>query len=150
MGLFVEAPDTAGRIGFTGTREKLTAAQRKELYLVLLNAPGGWWHHGDCVGADAESHVMAYAQGYKIEVHPPLSKRMRAYCKGDVVRMPKEFIARERDIVRYTSRLIACPAEAREQPLGGTWSTIRFARWLGRPVMIIFPDGRIELEQGVA
>jgi hypothetical protein len=42
-----------------------------------------------------------------------------------------------------TASLIAAPAEPEEQLLSGTWSTVRFARKLGKPVFLILPDGTV-------
>jgi len=52
----------------------------------------------------------------------------------------------QQGIVRETELLIAAPAEFSEQHRSGTWSTVRYARRLGRPVQIIGPDGRIRTE----
>ena len=59
------------------------------------------------------------------------------------IRTPRPYLSRNKDIVRETDMLIATPAEAEEQRRSGTWSTIRFARKLGKPVFVIWPDGTV-------
>jgi predicted Rossmann fold nucleotide-binding protein DprA/Smf involved in DNA uptake len=43
--------------------------------------------------------------------------------------------------------LVACPREEHgEETRSGTWSTVRYARRVGRPVIVVRPSGRIERE----
>jgi predicted Rossmann fold nucleotide-binding protein DprA/Smf involved in DNA uptake len=52
-------------------------------------------------------------------------------------------LSRNRSIVHSTISLIAAPFEAEEQPKGGTWYTIRYARKVGNVVVLILPNGTI-------
>jgi hypothetical protein len=136
------------RIGFTGTQRGMTVAQRFE-FVDLLRGKAGWLHHGDCVGADAGAHSLACDLGFLIALHPPESPSKRAWCRpAAVTHPPKPYLDRNKDIVRGTECLIAAPGEDQEQLRSGTWSTVRFARKLKRPIAIIYPDGHCAYENG--
>ena len=141
------------KIGFTGTREGMTELQFDAFCLVLakLLRDSREFHHGDCVGSDAEAHeAAALVAKWTIVIHPPLNPRHQAHC-GDlplrfaaVRSLPRrDYLERNVDIVDDTDILIATPAQENEQRRSGTWSTIRYAEKLKRPITIIYPDGRI-------
>lgn len=106
-------------------------------------------HHGDAVGADADAHQIATEHGVEIHVHPGPDPAHRAFCTGAVVHAPKEFMARNKDVVDGSDYLVAAPAvpeaEARQS---GTWRTVRYARAAKVPITIIWPDGTVEVEGG--
>lgn len=115
--------------------------------LRALRPDESWeFHHGDCVGADAEAHDLAIALAATIVIHPPTNSLSRAHCKGDDSRAPKPYLDRNRDIVDETDVLVAAPADMTEQPKGGTWYTIRYARKQGRVINIVWPDGKLTVE----
>ena len=138
--------------GFTGTSKGMTQKQRATFRYLLNELQVTILHHGDCVGADAQAHVDAMARGCVI-VHPPTDDKLRAYCDSPnrcVVRKPKGYLARNRDIVREgvdgllaTPKDFICPSNLRGQ---GTWTTIGYGRKFGRPIHIIFPDGTYKYE----
>jgi hypothetical protein len=105
-------------------------------------------HHGDCIGADADAHKLARACSARIVLHPPRLDRHRAWCHGDLVRDSYDYLTRNKHIVDDTSGLIATPKSAVEMTRSGTWSTVRYARKLNRPVWIVFPDGSHKTEEG--
>ena len=138
------------KVGFTGTRKGMTILQKKKL-LAFLTKFGNVIkevHHGDCVGADAEFHeiVRQNFPTIKIVIHPPINPKFRAFCDGDEERKPKDYLARNRDIVDETDILIACPAQKKEILRSGTWATVRYARKKKKFILIIFPDGSLEVE----
>jgi hypothetical protein len=135
---------TMTNIGFTGTRQGMTEAQRSALR-GLLDGGAGEFHHGDCIGADSQAHDIASKCGYRIVLHPPTNPSERAWreAPGQRKRPEKPYLDRNKDIVRETVSLIAAPAEPEEQLLSGAWSTVRFARKMGRPVFLILPDGSV-------
>jgi len=107
------------------------------------------FHHGDCIGADAQSHEIMeqYAEG--IVIHPPINGSKRAFCKKSdwvdpKILDPKEYIARNHDIVNSVDLMIATPAEFHEQIRSGTWATIRYAKKIKKDLVIIYPDGSKE------
>lgn len=134
------------KIGFTGTREELTEPQLAALGAVFTAEQTGEVtevHHGDCVGADAAFHDLATRSGARTVGHPCDIKGLRANCVCDEVLPVKKPLDRNRDIVDAVEVLIACP-EGPERQRSGTWSTIRFALRVGKPVVIVWPDGRVE------
>jgi hypothetical protein len=133
----------ADMIGFTGTREGLAMDQRAALAAALASYHGSF-HYGDCIGADKQAHEIAKSCGYSITIHAPIKSNLRAWCKGDVEMPPRDYIARNRAIVDATQRLIVAPAGMAEELRSGTWSTVRYAKKVGKPVSIVFPDGSVQ------
>lgn len=127
-------------IGFTGTRNGMTQSQIVAVATLIRDYQT--LHHGDCKGSDEQAHGIAVENGLTTESHPPIKTVMRAFCKADVIHEQKDYIARNHDIIGATCHLIAAPAKMFEDN-SGTWATIRFARKVGKPVTVVFPDGRI-------
>lgn len=130
------------KVGFTGTQAGMTLSQYGLLLLTLrynLPEPMTEFHHGDCVGADAQAHelVRKHFKDTKIVVHPPSNPYKRAFKEGDETRPALEYIQRNRWIVIGTDILVAAPKELEEQQRSGTWSTVRFAQTIGRTVIIV-------------
>lgn len=101
-------------------------------------------HHGDCVGADADFHKLAYLQGLRVIGHPPIKNKLRAYCEFDEVREPKEFADRNHDIVNESDWMIFTPSGFIEILRSGTWAAIRYAKNKKKEGFIVWPDGIIE------
>lgn len=135
-------------IGFTGTRNGLTPQQRGHLETLLESfGPDDVFHHGDCVGADAQAHEVALSQGISIHIHPPKDDWYRANCKDAAhIAEPKPYLERNHDIVDSCDVLIAMPSSKREVLRSGTWATIRYARKRKKSIVIAFPDGEPLLE----
>lgn len=130
--------DRHGKVGFTGTRRGMTTRQREELNAILPE--GCWFHHGDCVGADAQAHEVARQKGCAIVIHPCTLTSQRAFCVGaDRILTPKRPLVRNRDIVEAVDWLIAAPATLHEVLRSGTWATIRYARKIEKQVRILKP-----------
>jgi hypothetical protein len=139
------------KIGFTGTRHKvkISEEQIRQFKWLLADLPGGEFHHGDCIGADAMAGEIAKKQHkrWREIVHPPDKDNWRAHRKGDKVLEPKSYKTRDRDIVNDTEVLIAMPSSRIEKFIGsGTWYTIRYARQQGKEIWILFPDGGLKYE----
>ena len=131
------------RIGFTGTQRGMTERQRQALSCALDELHATALHHGDCIGADAQAHDVAVAMGCEIVIHPPVTETKRAWKLAARIHAPKTYLARNKDIVRATEMLVATPAEDIEHLRSGTWSTVRFARKIGRVVWVILPNGEV-------
>lgn len=132
---------------FTGTRKGLTDAQKQKVRELLMGSYAALFHHGDCVGADADAHDIAKSLFFSINIYPSDLEEQRAFKKGAiVVHDPKPPLARNRDIVKAGDFLIACPNGIIEQRRSGTWSTIRYARSLRKKIFIIYPDGEVHEE----
>jgi hypothetical protein len=136
-----------GRVGFTGTRDGMTLAQKVTVIALLRDLGPTWAHHGDCVGADADFHHIAKEVGAQVMIHPPSDPRLRAKLVGDDIAEEKPYLDRNRDIVNACEVIIATPKEAREMNRGGTWWTIRLAQKLGRELVIVWPNGSTDPEQ---
>lgn len=137
------------KVGFTGTREGLTPAQSVALHAFLAEFDGpAEFHHGDCLGADADAHHVAKALRFTLACHPPVDSSLRAFLQDEchILYFPEEYLARNKSIVRSTDLLVACPKGPAEELRSGTWSTVRFARSLLRPLAIIWPSGELTKE----
>ena len=160
------------RIGFTGTQMGMTVLQKRMLYFITtpsgmiypnhkkfvdspVNAPTlhgeSEFHHGDCIGADEESHhiVRIFSPHTSIFIHPPIKENKRANTYNRLAPnqylMPlKDYLDRNKDIVDDTEILIGTPEGMEEVTRSGTWSTIRYAMKQKHPVFIIYPDGSVE------
>lgn len=138
-------------IGFTGTREGLDPLQEVSLRSILLGFRIGCsgkieFHHGCCIGADADASYIAHNYDYYVIGHPPLDESKVAflsiYCSDQ--RAAKGYLERNHDIVDECDHLIACPKEHQEQLRSGTWATIRYAKKKKKPMTIVYPDGNSE------
>lgn len=132
------------KIGFTGTQRGMTAKQSAEFrefcrkHRKLITE----FHHGDCVGADAEAHdIVAQEIGVDIIwIHPGTNWTKRAHKDSPHVSAPAPNLERNRWIVTRTDALVACPGEAEEVLRSGTWMTIREARdRQKKPYRILLP-----------
>jgi len=138
-------------IGFTGTQLGMTEAQKNVFERILLSLQKKKkeklvFHHGDCIGADAEAHKIAKALGYWIIGHPPENESKRAFCNVDDQEEPYEYLYRNTRIAKCSDLLIATPKEYSEQMRSGTWSTIRRGRTAKKNIIIIFPNGSVSKE----
>lgn len=118
------------KVGFTGTQIGMSEAQKLQFVQDLLLLNPTEFHHGDCVGADADAHdiVREFFPGCKIVSHPPTIRSKRAFKKADEYREPKDYLARNKDIVDETDVLFGSPKSDEEELRSGTWSTIRYSR----------------------
>lgn len=128
-------------IGFTGTRNGMTEEQKKTVSYLLQTIDGEVFHHGDCIGADAEAHDLAKKAGYEVVIHPPLKQEFRAFCDGTVL-MEKNYLDRNKDIADDAEVLIATPSTFQEERRSGTWSTVRYGA-KNKKVLIVQPNGMI-------
>lgn len=132
------------KVGFTGTQKGMNLKQHilVQTFLEEIRWPSEF-HHGDCIGADAQAHGIARELGIRVIVHPPKNFEKRAFCKEAGMCNPKPYLERNRDIVNDTDVLIATPETSYEVVRSGTWATIRYARKTGKTVYVFFPDGTI-------
>lgn len=128
------------KFGFSGTREGMSANQ-KDFIFHLMQDKMGEFHHGDCIGADAEAHDIATMLGWKVCIHPPLDESLRAYKTGAIQYAKAPYKVRNKNIVEKTAVLLAAPKAFDGR--GGTWNTIEWAKRLKRQFYIILPNGDI-------
>jgi len=136
-------------VGFTGTKVGMSDAQKKTL-LNWLKACRRFYrdyaefHHGDCIGADAEAHDIATLVGFETSIHPPINEYARAFCTPSFGSYEaKEYIERNHEIVDCVRVLIATPQTNEEVMRSGTWATVRYARKCKKPVILIMPSGKV-------
>ena len=127
-------------IGFTGTRDGMSKDQVRLVRKILERYRGTNFHHGDCVGADAQAHDMASDLNYSIWIHPGDNDLKRAHKRSHYIYQVKSSLHRNKDIVNSSQLLIATP-KGPEMRRSGTWFTIRYARKQLRTTVIIYPDG---------
>jgi hypothetical protein len=137
-------------VGFTGTQQGMSPAQKKMLRAVLTMFPKSRFHHGVCIGADEQADEIAYEMGFKMHLHPPTKKdkiaKLPRSLSQDVVYEAKPYLKRNEDIARVDV-LIACPKEYEMKQFSGTWSTVRRAQWQNTfAIVVIWPDGTLGLE----
>lgn len=138
------------KLGFTGTRERVATCQWTALRQWMERSPFVEFHHGCCEGAD-ETAVDVLASKTPVSPppriigHPPTVTTLVSKFAvewSDELRQPAPYLARNKNIVNETDMLLACPKGPEEQR-SGTWSTVRYARKLGRRIVIIWPDGSV-------
>jgi len=138
------------KVGFTGTQDGMTNLQKQLTFDEVMMLDPDEAHHGCCVGADFEfDGLLDFTSVETVIGHPPIKTFKMARCNCDIFRDAKDYLDRNKDIVTETNWLIAAP-KGPEELRSGTWSTVRYARRLGKPITIIWPNGIIERERGVA
>lgn len=140
-----EQPLPSESIGFTATRHGMDQEQRHQLRKKLLSEYRSgmrWFHHGDCVGGDAEAHVIAREIGYLIAVHPPTHETYRAFMPANYYFPARPYLERNGNIVDRTKFLIAGPQTDAEQLRSGTWATVRYARRRNKFIFMLHRGSR--------
>ena len=144
--------DIPMKIGITGTRSGCTKEQFRKLQSILNTyASTTEFHHGDCIGVDAEAARLANTLGMKIVCHPPekneLNVLYRAYVPYDECREKFSHFKRNRNIVDSVDLLIVVPWLGEWSSEGGTWYTHDYARKHLVKTLIIWPDGTYEWKE---
>lgn len=137
-------------LGFTGTRSGMSKRQRLDVeHTVLQYIEARTFHHGDCLGADAEFHAVVRETAARehrpctIHAHPGLDPSRRAFCEADAVAFPAPYLERNARIVRLADLVLATPAGPERMRGSGTWATVRQAVRTGVPCLIFWPDGPV-------
>jgi hypothetical protein len=126
-------------VGFTGTQKGMTENQRINL-IEYMRVYAKEFHHGDCIGSDSEAHEEVKKLRIPIVIHPSIKENKRAFCKGySYLKKRKSYVERNCDIVDSCEVLIACPKSEKEELRSGTWATVRYARRVGKMVVILNP-----------
>lgn len=143
-------------IGFTGSRKGPTPEQAHCLHEYLKAmidvVKVESFHHGCAIGADEVAAIYVHTirgafdhpliVGHPCNLIPQTSDfALELSDEKHPVAPPLE---RNRDIVRLTDILLACPSGMAEELRSGTWATIRHAKRFNKPVMMFWPDGTKE------
>lgn len=135
------------KVGFTGTRKGMNDHQKDGVRRLLIDLGATEGHHGDCEGADEEFHSICVELGIRTVGHPPMIQTFRAFCEVDDVFPPRDYLVRNRNIVRNVEQIIGAPKDqvAPHSLRGqGTWSTIKYSRERAKkPTHIVYPGGSI-------
>jgi hypothetical protein len=137
------------RLGITGTREGMTAAQRQFFRDFLKVTQVNAFHFGDCVGVDDQAADLVsrmknaeLPEKPLIVCHPPASDSLRAFNKNADSTLPaKTYEERNRDIVNACDLLVVVPKQEQIAASGGTWQTYDYGVEIGKPILIIWPNG---------
>lgn len=133
-------------LGFTGTQKGMTNPQAHQFEAVIRLVSAKRFHHGDCVGSDAQAALIARRNGLFVVGHPPIKDGKRAFFPSDVEWPPRDFLDRNQDIVDVSALLVGTPKDY-DWPTNfrgqGTWSTLARARRSGVPFVIITPGGAL-------
>ncbi len=135
-------------VGFTGTRQGMNERQQNAVALLLDALEVDAVAHGDCVGADDQFDALATERGIKVLVYPPNIPNKRAFVNltrryYNRREFPEQsYKDRNQAIVNCCDVLIACPLKSapEDDPMSGTWSTVRKAQKAKKPVVIIRPQ----------
>ena len=132
------------KIGVTGSRKGLNERQDATLrgILEMRFEDGAEVHHGCCVGVDERAGEIATVLGYTEVAHPPVNERLMCNRQGDERRRPLPYLERNEIIVSECDLLIAVPQPGTKG--GGTLITMRHARKVGTPLIVIREDGTAE------
>lgn len=133
------------KLGFSGTRSGMNSNQLFVFWDQFAVAKYSEFHHGDCVGADADAHkaFRLFEPQVKIIIHPPVDEKLRAFCEGDEIRKQNTHFARNRNIVDSTDEMVITPYQDEWQDHGGTWYTHDYAVKNNKRVWIIWPNGKL-------
>lgn len=131
---------TGTQIGFTGTQIGMSQRQIRAMMRITkeIDMSQGF-HHGDCIGADAEAHeIVRHGDTNSwIVIHPSINQKKRAFKMANEFRSELPYLERNHRIVDETDLLIAAPSSLIEEQRSGTWATIRYARKTSKPVIIL-------------
>ena len=132
------------KIGFTGTQAGMSLPQKNTFTTLILELMPDLYGHGDCIGADEDSHyiVRATIEDVIMVGFPPIKSEKRAFCRFDILNAPRDYIPRNHDIVDWSDIMIATPYRP-ETLRSGTWATIRYARKRQKNLYIITRKGKI-------
>lgn len=124
-------------IGFTGSQSGMSLRQLQALLAIASSFAPHEFHHGDCIGADAEAHDLFTEFGWLTVIHPPDEPRKRAFKNGDKVLAADGYLVRNHSIVDSCALLIAAPSTHEEVLRSGTWATVRYARRQAKPTIVL-------------
>ena len=142
------------KIGITGTRNGFSDKQ-KETFLKYLEEHNllktvTEFHQGNCIGVDVEAARIFYEKtDAVIHAHLPEKKGLLGTTKYNHVNCkPKNYLARNRDIVNSSDIMFAIPREMKHQSFGGTWYTHDYSLKQTKKTITIFPDGSLLEKMG--
>jgi len=145
-------------IGFTGNQLGMSRRQTKAFKTIMLDLLMNvrTFQHGGCIGSDKQAHDIIFeirnnisinltyplSENVKIIIHPSNNLAKRADCildTNDELLGEKPPLERNMDIAKSCDILFVTPRTLREERRSGTWATVRYARKLGKMIVILDP-----------
>jgi hypothetical protein len=135
-------------IAFTGTREGMSNRQTEaftELIGAFANVIAEGYQtifvHGGCDGADIKTRDITLSMNHSIcvECFPgdESQHKKNSLCISQVVHPIMPYLWRNKKMVNMGGLLVAAPLSMNEENRSGTWSTIRYARKINKPCIIL-------------
>lgn len=156
-------PIVAASIGFIGVRRGLSHLQFQALSRILVTQKGrgvitgvttahrtnDGWSGADFVRilrwVNTQPKVVLHDCGRTTDEPPPLSMESMAASWAEFSIESSSIPAWNREIVDESDVLIACPPIVDEEPRSRTWATVRYARSLDKEVVVIYPNGFVDV-----
>lgn len=136
-------PVAVRSVGFVGVRGGLTYAQFRALSRILIDR--------DLPGAVSGVEAIVHgADGWGDGDFDRIARWMTPTPQLVIVGRageggpPASAAARNRAVVNACDLLLACPPVAVEETRSRTWAAVRYARRVGRPVVLLYPDGTVD------
>jgi len=76
-----------------------------------------------------------------VHVHPGDAQQANAFRLADVCHPVQPYRVRNFEMVNLSNVLWATPGRNHEELRSGTWMTIRYAKKIGKKLVIIWPNG---------
>lgn len=130
------------KVAITGTREGMTPRQKKALIKILKYLPIEEFYHGGCKGVDVQARdiLLKNRKEVKLICIPGDADQETSNKQYDQqVDSVTPYLQRNKIMVQAADMLIAIPSSLEEQQRSGTWHTIRFARSIKCPSIILDP-----------
>jgi len=121
----------------------MTGAQLRSIQIALMEYGPVEVHLAGRRGADEQVFEIADRLRLWRMVHPGITPHPGdcPACHGDIRFPAKSEDQRFSDIAVASGVLLAAPSDAHPAPGCRTWWTVHHARELGRPVVLVLPDG---------
>lgn len=133
-------------LSFSATRNGLTLPQAVQVCKIIKELSPDLIVHGGCTGGDENIDYIAFQFGISRRVRPCNLKKFKGVLQPGACIFPtKNPRERNLDIVQDGDTITAYPKGEKEQKRGsGTWQVIRMAKKIGKPLLIVYPNGRRE------
>jgi len=136
--------------GFSGTRAGMSHTQYEIIRVCLSIGKPAIVRHGGAHGSDTEFHAL-WREECPLrfaDIWPADQARVKLFDGQDHVAMNsvRPPLTRNEEIVKRSTFLIAAPHSQKEELRSGTWTTVRMARRIHVPVLIVWPNGVMTLD----
>lgn len=133
------------KLAVTATRAGLTKEQKETVRELLKEIKPTSAVNGDAVGGDSELFTIFCEYGVEPELYPSNLNKTRAFRKAKVIHPVDKPLNRNCTMVDLCDLLLGFPRLFEEERRSGTWHAIRYAKKKNKPLIIVWPDGSMEL-----